>query len=235
MSKVGTYPENSKTPKKQVVGISVFFQAAGKKNEKALWEYLKTRFRGWAYAKKSTLRHWRQMVELGLAREGKSTIHFVRNEELRKGATVVITEDMMEMDAVEAAYMIIQAYYLRTQSLTGKKRHARLRNLRLVSKVDCGGVCLEHMAAAFSRTKAWASQMRRKMERNGWCSYKRRYEIVHESEAQVASHIGLEGRYRKKNNVWTRELTSLCSTVWEPRFRAPAKAGFDLKSGRRLA
>jgi hypothetical protein len=221
------------TKKFQVVGMGIVLKAADQNGLKALWEYLQLRFRGWSYARKDDVRHWKKIINLGLAREGKDTIHFIRNEELRQeGASFVVTEEMMAFNPVEAAYLLVQAHYLRTISLTGRKLRQRKLNIRLVSNENCGGVCLDHMASVFNRTRSWASLMRRKMEKNGWCAYKRRYTDVTLPEAQCATRLGIGGKYHEGKGQWKREIVSGCKLIWSPFFKAAPKKVLCPKSGR---
>jgi hypothetical protein len=82
--------------------------------------------------------------------------------------------------------------------------------LRHSQSVHKGGVSLSLLADAFDRTKAWASQMRRRCETELLCGYRRRFEQVSADEVRVANALGMGGAYRydAAHGHWAKEIVA---------------------------
>jgi hypothetical protein len=93
-------------------------------------------------------------------------------------------------------------------------------------------MCNELLGAAFNRTKTWASKMRRRLEKAGFCAYERRFSWATNEEAQVARLIGYGDRYIevKKAGKYLKEHVSACTLVTGLEFRSPYRGKLG-KSG----
>lgn len=164
---------------------------------------------------------WAMLVLYGFAREGNTHIH-LNNLDLG-GHVVLFEEGWLKHDPMMIAAWIIQAYFLRMAYLDGRGKAGRKAHLRLVSKLDCGGMCVELLAAAFCKTKSWASKMRRKLEKAGFCTYKRRFTWASSKEAQAARLAGEGDRYIEVGKIgkYLKEHVSECTMLAGLDFRAP--------------
>jgi len=165
---------------------------------------------------------WAMLVLYGFAREGKTHIHL---ETLDLGGdTFLFKAEYLNQNPVVIAAWIITAFFLNIAKIGGRTIESRKAHLRLVSNLDCGGMCNDLLAAAFNRTKSWASKMRRQLEQAGLCTYKRRLTVVSKEEGDIANLIGEGDRYIRtgaKCGKYLRERVSECITISEPEFKSP--------------
>lgn len=196
----------------QDISVGLLRKHASSGTLKVLWEWLNIKAKGCnGSVKKSETKHWKKMVSSGLAREGKTHIHLLPNRIFITGETVSIQGWMLAEKPSDVVYLILQAWFLRASTLKGKRKAQIIRNIRLVSNENHGGVCLEKMASFFGKTKQWASQMRRRMTDKGWCNYKRRFTKVGEDELYFANVDGDPGRYARHYGLPVKELVSACT------------------------
>ena len=171
---------------------------------------------------------WAMLVEYGFAREGKTHIHL---ETFNLGGnTFLFRAGYLDQNPVVVAAWIITSFFLNIAKIGGRTIEARKRHLRLVSNLDCGGMCNDLLAAAFNRSKSWASKMRRKLELAGLCTYKRRFTMASKEEGDVAKLIGEGDRYiptGAKCGKYLKERVSQCTTILEPEFKSPWIARFE--------
>jgi hypothetical protein len=212
------FGEKSRT--KYTVPVDLLVSHAKNGSLEALWAFFKAKAdypRG--YAPKKEIKKFKAIVASGLAREGKTHIHFVKNSSFKGKLLVTIEHWMLNERPQDIAFMLLQSYFLRTQSLKGRRKHEIIRNIRMVCKDDSGGVCLDIMAGYFGKTKQWASWMRKRLEKRGWCSYTRRHKQVSKEEVAVAKEIGLGGLYSFRHGFRVKEITSSCNQAYLPVFK----------------
>ena len=169
---------------------------------------------------------WKVLVEYGFARDGKANIHL--NSLNIEGIAVRFDEAMLADDPKMVVANIIQTFFLRPLGLGGRTKATRMRHRRLVSNPDSGGMCLEYLAAAFNRTISWASKMRKRLVKAGYCIYDRRFSWASKIEGDLAKIIGLGDRYIdvKKAQKYLKERVSLCTQLMPVEFKIPYKGKF---------
>lgn len=163
---------------------------------KVLWLAVDTKMKagGQGAIAKADCKDWNKLVHHGFARNGDTHIHLNR---LDLGDTVFLFEEYwLKVDPKMIAAWIIQAFFLRIIQIGGRfSGKSRLKHLRLVSNLDCGGMCNELLGAAFNRTKSWASKMRKRLVEAALCAYNRRFTWASNAEAAIADLIGEGHRY----------------------------------------
>lgn len=151
----------------------------------------------------------------------------------KRGATVVKFDLRMVAGGVASLFYTVQEYMRGIHAMTleqtlrmqeGRLKPSRKANAKAVKALvrkpkatlrhsqseHKGGISLSLLADAFNRTKAWASQMRRRCETELFCGYRRRFEQVSEKEAKAANALGIGGAYRYDiaYDHWLKEIVT---------------------------
>ena len=221
------------------VAIETIHEAAFRHKERVFKKMCQARLtaieQGRDYIAKSECKNWLEIVSAGYAYESTNHIHFHKLKRDTTGNEVRIDTRYLSLPPVESLVLLVHAFYLRISEIPGRKRTSRLAHLRLLGSRHRGGMCLTELARFFNRTKQWASQMRKKLEKLGLCSFKARWQtskvedVMTEFILETEKFVLLRDGKRVK-----RRLTSLC-TIHEAvciRRRLVQQHGYAAAKGR---